>query len=92
MAAKVLFLSKALNEQALNQPPKTVVPSSAVVEKGGAKQVFVVSEGRAHLTPVVAGEPVGDGLELKQGPGPGTRVVLHPPASLRDGDSIREGT
>jgi len=92
MAAKVLFLSKALNEQTLNQPPKTVVPTGAVVDKGGAKQVFVVSGGRAHLTPIVLGESVGDALEVKQGPGPGTRVVLHPPASLRDGDSIREGT
>jgi RND family efflux transporter MFP subunit len=90
MAAKVLFLNRALDEQKLKEPPKTVVPGSAVVEKGGSKQVFVLSEGRVHITPVVLGEVIGDSIVVKQGPGPGTRVVLHPPSSLQDGDSVRE--
>jgi RND family efflux transporter MFP subunit len=92
MAAKVLFLSKALDEQKLKEPPKTVVPGSAVVERAGARAIFVLSEGRVHLTPVAIGEPIGDGFELKQGPAPGTKVVTHPPSSLSDGDSVREKT
>ncbi len=90
MAAKVLFLNRALDEQKLKEPPKTVVPGSAVVEKGGSKQVFVLSEGRVHVTPIVLGDVIGDSIEVKQGPGPGTHVVLHPPSSLQDGDSVRE--
>lgn len=90
MAAKVLFLNRALDETKLKQPPKTVVPTNALVERGGAKMIFVLSEGRVHLTPVVVGEAVGEALELKQGPPPGTKVVRQPPSSLRDGDSVKE--
>jgi HlyD family secretion protein len=92
MAAKVLFLSKALDEQKLKEPPKTVVPASALVDRAGAKAIFVLSEGRIHLTPVVVGEAIADGFELKQGPAPGTKVVIHPPSFLRDSDSVREKT
>jgi RND family efflux transporter MFP subunit len=90
MAAKVLFLSRPLDQRQLKEPPKTVVPGSAVVERGGSKRVFVISEGRVHLTPILLGDAIGDALEVKQGPGPGARVVLHPPESLQDGDSVRE--
>jgi|GEM_PF-5313322 len=90
MAAKVLFLNRALDEQKLKEPPKTVVPASAVIERGGAKNVFVLSEGRVHLTPVAVGERLGEALELKQGPVPGTKVVLQPPPSLGDGDAVKE--
>lgn len=92
MAGKVLILSKPLDLQELAQPLKTVVPASAVVDRGGGRAVFVLSEGNVHLVPVVVGDPVGSALELKQGPATGTRVVISPEASLRDGDAIKEKT
>lgn len=90
MAARVLFLGKALDAEALKAPSITVVPASAVLDPQGASAVFVVSEGRARRTSVQVGEAHGTSLELKQGPGPGTKVVLSPPASLRDGDAVKE--
>jgi RND family efflux transporter MFP subunit len=92
MAAKVLFLSRALDEQKLKEAPKTVVPASAVVEQRGGRAIFVLSEGRVHAAAVLVGEALGDVLELKSGPPPGTKVVLHPPASLSDGDAVKEKT
>lgn len=90
MAARVLFLSQELSPQALTEAAKVVVPASAVVERQGASFVFVVSEGRARLAPVVVGASLGDGREIKQGPPPGTKIVVDPPASLSDGDAVKE--
>jgi RND family efflux transporter MFP subunit len=92
MAAKVLFLSQALDEQKLKEPPKTVVPASAIAERDGKRVVFVLSEGRVHLALVVLGTTIGEAVEMKEGPAPGTKVVLHPSPSLRDGQSVREKT
>jgi len=92
MAAKVLFLSRPLRETELNEPPKTVVPANAVLDRGAAKAVFVLSDGRVHLVPVVLGAAMGTSLELKQGPPPGTKVVLDPAGSLADGDAVKESS
>jgi RND family efflux transporter MFP subunit len=90
MAGKVLFLNQALDEQKLKEPPKTVVPASALAERDGKRVVFVLSEGRVRLTPLVLGTTIGEAVEVKEGPVPGTKVVLYPSSSLRDGQSVRE--
>lgn len=90
MAAKVSFLSRPLDPDKLKEPPKKVVPVSSVVMLGGARAIFLFSEGRVHATPVVLGEQLGEAVELKQGPPPGTRIVARPPPSLRDGDAVKE--
>lgn len=91
MAARVSFLQKKLEDDALKEPPKRVVPASAVVERNGVKHVFTVQEGKARLTPVVLGAPFGGGFELRDGPVPGTKVIKDPPQSLTDGQPIKEG-
>jgi len=90
MAARVLFLQKELNKDSLNEPPKTVIPQPAVVERGGQARVFVVSEGRVHLQAVTLGEKLGNNFELKQGPAVGTAIVLYPNSNLSDGTEIKE--
>ncbi|MCI0339667.1 MAG: efflux RND transporter periplasmic adaptor subunit, partial [Planctomycetales bacterium] len=90
MAARVNFLAAALDRAALAEPPRLVVPASAVVERGGTKVVFRIEEGRARLVPVTLGEPVGDGFVVLAGPREGHRLVANPPAGLGDGDGIRE--
>ena len=49
MSARVSFLTQALDADALAAKPKTVVPASALAERGGAKVVFVLEgDSRAH--------------------------------------------
>jgi RND family efflux transporter MFP subunit len=90
MAARVSFLDAPLDESKLKEPPKKIVPGSAVVERGGAKIVFVLESGRVRMTPVTLGAPFGDGYEIVDGPAPGTKLVSDPPATLADGQAIKE--
>jgi RND family efflux transporter MFP subunit len=92
MSARVSFLTEALDEQVMKEPPKIVVPGAALVERAGGKVVFVIDEDQVRMTPVELGEPFGRGFVLKSGPRPGTRVVASPPATLRDGQRIKEAT
>jgi RND family efflux transporter MFP subunit len=90
MAARVSFLNKALDPQAMKEPPKIVVPSSALAERAGGKVVFVVEEDAVRMVPVKLGPSFGRGFELVEGPRPGTRLVASPPDTLADGQRIKE--
>ncbi|HKA86087.1 MAG TPA: efflux RND transporter periplasmic adaptor subunit [Haliangiales bacterium] len=90
MSAKVNFLEKELDASAVKEPAKLIVPGAAVAERGGAKVVFVVSEGKVKMVPIEVGAAFGDGFVVKQGPGAGTKVVANPPADLADGASVKE--
>ena len=90
MSVRVSFLQKALDEAQLKETPKTVVPATAVTERGGNKVVFVLDGGKVKLVPVSVGEAMGSGFILKDGPGPGTRLVKDPPATLVDGQPVKE--
>jgi RND family efflux transporter MFP subunit len=92
MAARVSFLENEVDENAIKAPPKTVVPSGAIADRNGAKVVFIVEGGVAHMRAVELGAPFGDGFELLKGPGPGTRLVKDPPATLGDGQKVEEKT
>ncbi|WP_437722162.1 efflux RND transporter periplasmic adaptor subunit [Sorangium sp. So ce861] len=90
MSARVSFLAEALSEEAMKEPPKRVVPEAAVVERAGAKVVFVVDQGQAKMVPIKVGAAAPGGLELLDGPAPGARLVVRPPADLADGQKIKE--
>jgi HlyD family secretion protein len=90
MAARVSFLDAPLDVAKLAEPPKKVVPGTAVVDRTGAKMVFVADGGKVRMTPVTLGKPFGDGFELLDGPAPGTKLVADPPATLADGQSFKE--
>jgi len=90
MSARVSFLTQELTPEAMKEPAKVVVPGSALVERGGRKVVFVVTDGKARLVPVAIGPRVGDGFVLAQGPAPGTRVVANPPPPMNDGSPVME--
>jgi RND family efflux transporter MFP subunit len=90
MSARVSFLARALDEQALKEKPKIVVPASAVIDRSGGKAVFVLDDGKVKLSLVTVGEELGTGFELLEGPPPGTRVVKDPPKDLTDGQSVKE--
>jgi HlyD family secretion protein len=90
MAARVSFLSSELDKAAMQAPPKTIVPGSAITSVGGAKAVFVYEEGKVRTVPVTLGPAFGSGFELTQGPSPGTKIVNNPPADLADGQRVKE--
>jgi RND family efflux transporter MFP subunit len=90
MSARVSFLSGEVDAEAIKQPPRLVVPASAVVDRGGAKVVFTVEDGRVRLVNVKLGEPTAGGFVLVDGPPAETRVVADPPDGLRDGQKIKE--
>jgi HlyD family secretion protein len=52
MAARVSFLDSPLDQKKLAEPPKRIVPGSAIAERAGAKVVFVLDEGRVRMVPV----------------------------------------
>ena len=90
MAARVSFLSEALDSETMKEPPRLVIPAEAVIERGGGKVVFVVEDGRVRMTPVTVTGPHAAGLELARGPMAGTRVVKRPPDGLTDGQAVKE--
>lgn len=90
MAARVSFLTKELSAEAMKEPPKRIVPVSAVTERSGNKVVFIVDQGKVKMASVRVGTEASGGLELVDGPPPGTKVVANPPTTLQDGMKIKE--
>lgn len=90
MAARVSFLSAPLDAKAIDTPPTLTVPARAVVQRNGRDVVFVVDEDEVRMTAVSVGKADGDGRELVTKLPPGTKVVLDPPASLGDGQKVKE--
>ena len=90
MAARVSFLDAPLDPGKMKEPPKKIVPASAVAERVGAKVVFVLDGGQVRTMPVTLGPPFAGGFELVDGPSPGTKVVSDPPATLADGQPVKE--
>ena len=71
-------------------PPKGVLlPPEAIVQRDGKPTVFVVAEGHARARAVtVSAQDVGTMKLVSEGVKPGERVVLAPPAELRDGAGV----
>lgn len=64
------------------------VPESAVFRSGDGHAVFRVVNGRAALTPVALGLRTGRAAEVVTGLSPGDVVVVHPGASVADGQRV----
>lgn len=90
MAARVSFLTQAVDPSTLDTPPKLVVPAAAVVQRNGRDVVFVVDDDQTRMTAVQLGPPVADGRELVTHLPAGTKVVLDPPSELGDGQKVKE--
>lgn len=90
MAARVSFLTKALDAAQLKEPPKKIIPASAVVDRAGAKVAFIADNGKARMVALSLGAAFAGGFEVLEGPAPGTKVIKDPPPSLVDGQAIKE--
>ncbi|WP_026975006.1 efflux RND transporter periplasmic adaptor subunit [Alicyclobacillus contaminans] len=71
------------------KPGVTVVPYAAIVQNGSVDEVYVVQDGTVHAVTVSLGITANTVVEVTRGLSPGQRVVLNPPASLRDGQAVR---
>jgi len=92
MSARVSFLTEALDQKVLAAPSKRVVPAKALTKRDGRDVVFVVVDGKVKKEPVTLGPKTDDGFELVEGPDVGSKVVLEPPATLAQGQKIKEGS
>jgi RND family efflux transporter MFP subunit len=90
MAARVSFLTKALEAEALKEPPKLVVPAAAVADRAGGKVVYVVDGDQVKMVTVTLGAPFAGGFQLVSGPAAGTKVVKNPAPALADGQKIKQ--
>ena len=91
MAARVSFLPpKAAEGAKAAAPPKgALLPPESIVQRDGKAMVFVVAEGQARARAVtVSPQDVGTMKLVSEGVKPGERVVLAPPAELRDGAAV----
>jgi len=82
MSAKVAFLERAVD--AADRKPVTAVPKQAIVERDGAKVVFVLKDGRAVRTKVETGRVIGDLVQVS-GVAAGEKVILKPLDRISDG-------
>ena len=91
---------KGKNGYAVNQSVTVDVPIGArrlvvsvhkdgIVHKGGRTMVFVVTDGKAMIRPVLLGEAVGNRFEVKRGVRPGEIVVVRGNERLRPGQPVR---
>ena len=95
MAARVSFLTKALDAAALKVPPKKVVPPPRRSSSAAARSmVFVVDGGQAcGMVPVTLGPAVrAAASKLLDGPHARHAHGERPAAALADGQSIKERT
>jgi RND family efflux transporter MFP subunit len=90
LSAKATFTRGPLDAAALAEPPKLLVPRSALV--GGSAVYRVDASGMVHLTPVVLGpgQDRQDPVEVREGLSDGDTIVAAPAgAKLSDGSRIR---
>ena len=64
------------------------VPSTALFRVGESWAVFVVRDGRAHVTRVTVGRSDGTRSVVEQGLGEGEEVVIQPSDALQDGSRV----
>ncbi len=94
MGARVVFRREGGEEETEDAEareaaaPVVLVPSGCLIRDDGGDAVFLVEQNGVRLRPVVLGERRGDRRVVEQGLEGGERVVLNPPADLRDGDRV----
>jgi len=87
MSAKVAFLSRPL--EAGERRPRLAIPRAALITRDGKAFAFLLEGNRVKLTPLTLGPEMGDLVEIDQGLKEGDKVVLKPPASLKDGSKVK---
>ena len=89
MGARVSFLEEKPKASA-SVPQGVLVPATAIVQRDGHSVVFVLDGNRVRQRTVnPAAQTYGDLRLLPAAVKPGDRVVVSPPAELRDGSDVQ---
>jgi RND family efflux transporter MFP subunit len=88
MGVKVTFLREAGDTGTPAAAPTTLVPKAAVRGEGTAQYVFVIRGDVVERRAIKVGGTDGDRLEVLGGLTASDRVVVSPPAELRDGVKV----
>ena len=89
MSAKVTFLEHA-GESSRNLRPIITVPKDALVTKNGNIAIFVVDgQKKVHLVPVSIRGQRQDEAIVDQGLAGTEALLLRPPSTLKDGDTVK---
>jgi HlyD family secretion protein len=93
-AARVLGDSYRVEVRILvwEAPDVLLAPVGVLFRRGDDWAVFVVEEGRARSVVVELGQRGTSDVEVTSGLEAGSRLVLHPPDTLRDGARVAERT
>ncbi|MGQ0529964.1 MAG: efflux RND transporter periplasmic adaptor subunit [Panacagrimonas sp.] len=74
----------------VGEQPAIVVPPRAIIERGGLRGVYVLdAQDLARFRWLRTEHPVPEGVMVPAGLDGGERIVLDPPATLREGDRVR---
>jgi RND family efflux transporter MFP subunit len=88
MSVKVAFRETAAAPVAVTRA--VLVPKSALLSQDGHDVVFVTQDGRAERRAVTVMDTQGDEAVLSAGVSAGEKIVVNPPAILKDGASVKE--
>jgi RND family efflux transporter MFP subunit len=89
MSAKVIFLSKKINESQQNQQPVLVVPNSSVVSREGKQVVFAVKNNTAVEIPITIGRQFNSYIEIKSGLNNGDQVIENVTGKIKNGTKVK---
>ncbi|HYF02463.1 MAG TPA: efflux RND transporter periplasmic adaptor subunit [Patescibacteria group bacterium] len=88
MGAKVLFLQNN-EESAVSTDASVTVPADAIIKRGAANYVYLISDGKAKERAVEVGETVSGMITIKQGIFAGDKIIVRPPNGLKDGMAVK---
>jgi RND family efflux transporter MFP subunit len=88
MAVKVAFHETAGAPAALARA--VIVPKNALQNQDGHDVIFALVSGRAERRAVTVSEAQGDDAVLSAGVSAGEKVIVEPPAGLKDGAAVKE--
>jgi RND family efflux transporter MFP subunit len=88
MGARVVFVVDSGVSTVAAVPRRVMVPRAAITTDGSDSRVWRVENGIARLQRVEVGAERDGKVEVRAGLAGGERVVLDPPAGLRDGAKV----
>jgi RND family efflux transporter MFP subunit len=88
MAVKVAFHESANPPAAVTR--SVLIPKSAVQSQDGHDVVFAVANGRAERRDVTISDTQGGDAVLSAGVSAGEKVIVEPPAGLKEGAAVKE--
>ncbi len=84
-----MYAEVQLPDYAQQQAPMPVIPTTAVVWRGGQPSAFVVdTQGKVQLRMLRLGDSMGDTVTVLSGLWPGERYLVTPPPMMRSGMSL----